>query len=94
MALIKDYHENRFEITIPNCYWKIETDMGIMGGKNKIRVRMNCFKTKEIADTNENKYCDFDFEFTPNLSEDSPNLLAQAYAYAKTLPEFIGAVDA
>lgn len=93
MALIKSYYQPQFQITIENCYWKIEIDNGIQGGKENLRVRMNCFKNKSIADTNQNKYADFDFEFVPDLNS-SINFIAQAYDYAKTLPEFVGAIDA
>ena len=53
---------------------------------------MNCFKDREIANTNQNKFKDFDFQFVPDL-ESVDNFLTQAYAYAKTLPEFTEAVD-
>ncbi len=94
MALLMEYYQEQFELTIPNCYWKVEIDNGINGGKNKLHIRMNCFKNKEIADTNQNKYCDYDFEFSPDLSETADNFLAQAYTFAKTLPKFTTAVDA
>ena len=93
MALIKDYYQSQFEITIAGCYWKVEVDNGIQGGKEKLRCRLNCFKNQSIADTNQNKYADFDFEFVPDLGS-ADNFIKQAYIYAKTLPEFSGAVDA
>jgi len=94
MALIKDYYNPQFNLTVAGCYWKIEVDNGIQGGKEKLNVRMNCFKTKEIADTNQDKYMDFDFQFTPDLTDTAPNFIAQAYTFVKTLPEFTTAVDA
>lgn len=94
MALIMNYYQPQYEITIAGCYWKIEVDNGIQGGKIKLRVRLNCFKDKATADTNQGKYSDFDFEFTPNLSAGVDNFIAQAYEYVKTLPEFSTAVDA
>jgi len=87
-----DYHESRFDITFSNCYWKIEIDNGIQGGKTKLRARLNCFKDKATADTNLGKYCDYDLEFPPNL-DSRDNFIAQAYNYAKTLPFFFGAID-
>jgi hypothetical protein len=93
MALIKDFYQSQFEITIAGCYWKIEVDNGIQGGKTKLKARMNCFKDKATADTNQNKYSDFDFEFVPDLNS-VDNFIAQAYTFAKTLPEFSGAIDA
>jgi hypothetical protein len=66
---------------------------GIVGGKDKIKVRLNCFKDKNVADTNRNKYADFDFQFVPDLNSPN-NFIAQAYLYAKTLPQFTGAIDA
>jgi len=93
MALIKDYYQPQFEITIADCYWKIEVDNGIRGGKTNLQVRMSCFKNEAIADTNQNKYADFDFHFVPDLNS-ADNFIKQAYVYAKTLPEFSGAVDA
>ena len=94
MALINEYYNEHFNITIPNCYWKIERDNGISGGKEQLNVRLNCFKTKEIADTNQNKYMDFDFKFSPDLTEGAENFITQAYLFAKTLPEFIHSLDA
>lgn len=87
-----NYYQPEFEITIYNCYWKIELDNGIQGGKNKLHVRMNCFKNKDVADTNKGKYCDYDFDFVPDLN-DTSNFIAQLYNYAKTLPYFFGAID-
>jgi hypothetical protein len=92
MALQKDYYQSQFEITITDCYWKVELSNGITGGKENLKVRMNCFKNKTIADTNENKYVDFDFEFVPDLNS-ADNFIKQAYTFAKTLPEFAGAID-
>jgi hypothetical protein len=94
MALTMDFYQPQYEVTIAGCYWKIEVDRGIEGGKTKIRARMNCFKDKATADTNQNKYSDFDFDFVPDLSVGAANFIAQAYAYAKTLPEFATAIDA
>jgi hypothetical protein len=93
MALLKDYYNSQFEVTVSNAYWKVEVDNGIVGGKTKLRCRLNCFKNQSIADTNQNKYADFDFEFVPDLNS-ADNFIKQAYVYAKTLPEFSGAVDA
>ena len=94
MALIKNYYNHQFGVTMMDCYWKIELFNGMSGGKENLRVRMNCFKNKGLADTNQGKFGDFDFDFTPDLSDGSPNVFAQAYNYAKTLPEFSGAIDA
>jgi hypothetical protein len=94
MALLNDYYQPQYEITIPNCYWKIEIYNGISGGKTSIRVTLNCFKNKEIADTNIGQYANFNFNFVPDISDGSPNFITQAYNYAKTLPEFINAVGA
>jgi|JFJP01.1.fsa_nt_gi hypothetical protein len=93
MALQMNYIVEQYQLTINDCYWKVEIDNGIVGGKEKLRVRINCFKTKEIADTNQNKYFDYDFEFVPDLNS-TENFIAQAYAYAKTLPFFATAIDA
>ena len=71
-----------------------EVDAGIRGGKTMLRARMNCYKDKAAADTNSNKYSDFDFDFVPNLTAGADNFIAQAYTYAKTLPEFSTAIDA
>lgn len=94
MAIILNYYQPQYEITIENCYWKIDVDNGIMGGKYKLHVRLNCFKNKTTADTNRDKYSDFDFDFVPDLSEGAPNYFEQAYNYVKTLPEFSDAYDA
>lgn len=94
MALIENYTVPQYEITIPNCYWKVELENGLRGGKEKLHCRLNCFKDKTTADTNKNKYSDYDFEFVPNLSGNTGNFIKQAYIYVKTLPKFSGATDA
>jgi hypothetical protein len=94
MAIFKDFHDKKYDIIIPNCYWKIENDNGIRGGKTKLNIRLNCFKTKEVADTNKNKFCDFDFSFVPNITGSTDNFIVQAYNFVKTLPEFSGATNA
>lgn len=94
MALLKNQYIKKFNITLTDCYWKIEDENGIVGGKSKIRVRMNCFRNKKNANLNKDKIADFDFEFKPNLSDDAENIVKQAYDYAKTLPEFKNAKDA
>jgi hypothetical protein len=93
MALIKEYYNNKLDVTIQNCYWKVEVDCGIIGGKTKLHVRMNCFRNKTIADTNSNKFMDFDFDFVPDMNS-KLNFIAQAYEFAKNLSEFKGAIDA
>lgn len=93
MALLKEYYDSNLGVKIPNCYWKIELDNGIVGGKNNLRVRLSCYRNRNIADTNVNRICDFNFNFKPNLNSGT-NFISQAYNYLKTLPEFKGAVDA
>lgn len=92
MALQKDYYVARYDVTKQNAYWKVALEDGIQGGKEKISVRMLCYKDKATADTNSNEYAGFNFEFIPTL-ETANNFIAQAYTYAKTLSEFSGAVD-
>jgi hypothetical protein len=92
MALLKDYYNTQFNVTIPNCYWKIEVDNGIQGGKTKLKAKICCYKDKVTADTNHDEYTGIDFEFAPDL-DSVTNFIAQAYTYAKTLPEFVGAAD-
>jgi len=92
MALQKDYYVARYDITKAECYWKVSIDDGIQGGKTLLRCRMLCYADKASADTNSGEYGGFDFEFVPDL-ESANNFIAQSYIYAKTLPEFSGAVD-
>ena len=60
MALLMEHKISNLDVIVPNCYWKIENN-GIVGDKNKINVRISCYKNKIIADTNSNKLSDFDF---------------------------------
>jgi hypothetical protein len=92
MAFLKDYYNEKFGVTIPKCYWKIKIENGIVGGKTNLRVKMNCFRNKKVADTNNDSLCDFDFDFIPDLRS-KDNFIVQAYIYAKKLPQFKGAVD-
>lgn len=93
MALLKDYYCAQSGVTISNAYWKVDAENGIIGGKLRLHVKMNCFKNKSTANTNTSKLADFDFLFMPNLYSIT-NFIAQAYLYAKTLPQFFGAIDA
>lgn len=92
MALLMEHKISNLDVIVPNCYWKIENN-GIVGDKNKINVRISCYKNKIIADTNSNKLSDFDFSFIPELYS-GVNFIAQAYEHAKKLPFFKNAVDA
>jgi len=92
MALQMNYYQPEFEIIIYNCYWKIESENGIQGGKTKLRVRFSCYKNKSIADISQNEYSHVELEFVPDLNS-ADNFIKQAYLYAKTLPFFSGAVD-
>jgi hypothetical protein len=95
MGLISSYYNRQFDLTITDCYWKIEPIDGIIGGKENLRVRISCYKNKDVADSSNNiyKYSDFIFQFVPDLNS-TYNFIAQAYIFAKSLPEFSDAVDA
>jgi hypothetical protein len=95
MAITKDLYISRFNLTIPDCYWKLDSDKGILGGKQSLLVTMNCFKDKPAADTNTNGdllYFVLQFSFNPDL-QSADNFFKQAYTYAKTLPELTGGAD-
>jgi hypothetical protein len=92
MALQMNYYVPQYQITINDCYWKIELENGISGGKEKLHARICCYKNKEVADSNQNKYCDYDFEFVPDLKS-FDNFITQAYDFLKTMPLFSTAVD-
>lgn len=93
MALQKDYQDDRLDITIPNCYWKIATKYGINGGKTLIKGKLLCYKDKTHADTDMDEYGNIEFEFVPAL-EGGINFISQAYGHIKTsIPEFSGAID-
>jgi hypothetical protein len=95
MAITKSLYISRFDLTIPDCYWKLDADKGILGGKNSLLVTMNCFKNKATADTNTNGddlYFVLQFSFSPDLNS-ADNFFKQAYTYAKTLPELSGGTD-
>jgi len=93
MALQKDYYDNRLDVTIPNCYWKIGTEEGITGGKTLLKCKLLAYKDNAHADTNTGEYGRWRFEFVPAL-EGGINFIAQAYGYIKTsIPEFSSAID-
>ena len=92
MALQKDYYVAKYDITKSDCYWKVEQEFGIQGGKTLLRCRMLCYPDQATADINAGEYAGFQFEFVPDM-ESADNFIKQAYDHAKTLPEFSGAVD-
>ena len=93
MALLMEYKLSNLDITIPNCYWKIENENGMRGGKNNISIRMSCYENKMDADNNINILTAYDFHFTPELYS-GVNFIAQAYEHVKKIPYFKNAIDA
>lgn len=94
MGLIANYYDSKYDITIENCYWKIDSKRGIDGGKEELRINIVCYKSKVSADLKKDRYSSKSFTFTPDVSETSDNFIKQAYNYAKTLDLFKDAVDA
>lgn len=93
MALTADFYHPIYNITISNCYWKIDPRAGLEGGKERLSVKIICYKDKANADINSNQFWTLAFTFVPDLGS-SDNFLAQAYAQAKAiLPELAGASD-
>ena len=93
MALQKEYYDNRLDVTIADCYWKIGVESGMSGGKTSLRCKLLCYKDQASADTNMDEYAQWDFEFTPSL-DGGINFIAQAYGHLKVnVPEFSGAID-
>jgi len=91
MGLIKKYYNKELDVIIPDCYWKIASNNGIIGGKDKIRVLLYVYRNKQIADMGGNEIGGYSFEFKPDLDSDL-NIIKQAYIYAKTLPDFTEAI--
>ena len=93
MALQKEYYDNRLDVTIDDCYWKIGTEEGIIGGKLLLKCKILAYKNSTHADTNTGEYGRWKFEFVPDLGG-GINFIAQAYGYVKTqIPEFAGSID-
>jgi len=93
MALQNDYYDNRLDVTIADCYWKIGTEEGITGGKILLKCKILAYKDSSHADTNTGEYGRWKFEFVPAL-EGGINFIEQAYWYIKAnIPEFAGAID-
>lgn len=94
MAIQIKYYNQDLDITIYNAYWRINPNYGIIGGKNNINYTIEVFKNADLAHVENFKTIQgFTFSFTPNLNNGAPNLIAQAYNHAKTLPQFIDGID-
>ena len=92
MALQKNFYDRLTDTTIPNCYWKIAVDEGIIGGKTMIYVKMLCYENVENANANINELTEFEFEFIPDLGA-GVDFFAQGYEFIKESAFFEGAID-
>jgi hypothetical protein len=66
------------------AYWRVAN---ITGGKRGIFATFVALVGDNQIDTTE-------VSFVPDMSASAPDLIAQAYIHAKTLPQFQGAEDA
>ena len=71
------------EVTFQNCYIKVDS---IVGNKSQLLATFSFYKQKDGEKIQQQM-----LQFEPDLS--GSNFIAQAYSYAKTLPEFAGATD-
>jgi len=71
------------EVTFQDCYIKVDS---IVGNKSQLIATISYYKQKDGEKIKQQM-----LQFAPDLSGN--NFIAQAYSYAKTLPEFAGAVD-
>lgn len=87
MALNKNFVKTveGFEgsLTSANVYWRVTN---ISGNKDVVSYIIEGYK-------NDTQIFGYSFSFTPDVSSGSSNFIAQAYAHAKTLPEFSGSED-
>lgn len=87
MALKKNFVKtvDGFEgsLTSSGVYWKVTN---ISGNKDVVSYTIEGYK-------NDTQIFGYSFSFTPDVSDGSGNFIAQAYAHAKTLPEFSGSED-
>lgn len=94
MALQLNYINNANGIVVYNAYWRINPEHGIIGGKDIVNCTIEVFKNYEYAHVNNPMPLDrYTFTYIPDLSENSDNLIAQAYKHAKKLPMLSGSVD-
>ena len=94
MALQLNYYYEQFDLTFTDSYWKINPDMGITGGKNKIDYSIEAFSNKTYANTKRPENIGTKTgSFVPDITENAKNFIEQAYLHVKTLPEFDGAID-
>ena len=91
MALQKDFYDRITDTTIPDCYFKIANNEGIVGGKDMVFVKILGYENRDDADLNQNEIFQLDLEIVPDLG--SSNLFEQAYLHAKESDFFEGAID-
>jgi len=92
MALQKDYI-NVLNQTIPNCYWKVGSEDGILGGKEKLDCKIYCYENKEQADLNQNELYIHEIEFRYDFNK-AENIMMQIYEEIKGHVFFEDAIDA
>jgi len=91
MALQKDYI-NALNQTIPDCYWKIGSLDGFIGGKTTMVCKLYCYENKEDADLNQNELFIHEFDFIYQFGSGA-NIYIQAYEQIKEDSVFADAID-
>lgn len=95
MALQMNYVHPEIGVVMYNAYWRINPNTGIIGGKNQIKCTIEVYKNADAAHMlNSKSIKGFTYSFIPNISNNAPNFIEQAYNHIKTLPMFNGCVDA
>ncbi|WP_186119583.1 hypothetical protein [Burkholderia gladioli] len=87
MALTKSMTVQAFgqDVTIPDAYVKVTVVNVTTKNANAFVCIFAADRTTVISQSQ--------YMFTPALADSSPNVIAQAYAYLKTLDQFAGAID-
>lgn len=73
-------------ITVQNAYIKVTR---LLGDKDNINFIVDVYENAEKLNLLYVK----EYDFVPNVEENSPNFIQQAYEYLKTLPEYADALD-
>lgn len=78
-------------LVVNQAYIRVQ---GINGNKNLAAITLEAFVSHQKCEEGKTPIAYYNYTFEPNMDEDALRWDKQAYEYIKTLPEFIGAIDA
>lgn len=90
MALKVDNMNLNNGLVLENCYVKVES---VSGTKEDLSFNMKIFVNEQARVNNKSWIDERQYNFTPDIGEDSENFIKQSYEYLKSLDDFKNSID-